>query len=170
MPAELYLATMAPTKRKRKHRGTPAGTIEARGRTGRPPAASEVRKTAAARRQERMDRPPTWKGAVNRAAIAADVREAGGGPQGVRAIGLFLPERGRAQVSLNVHDPTSVPLVELVTRVRERAPVAEAELVGLAPRAAFAGFPDDVPLRGFDPERHLIEEALASLTDGADQA
>jgi hypothetical protein len=47
--------------------------------------------------------------------------------------------------------------------VRERAPVAEAELVGLAPRAAFAGFPDDVPLRGFDPELHLIEEALASL-------
>jgi anti-sigma-K factor RskA len=64
---------MAQTKRKRKHRGTPAGTIEARGRTGRPPAAAEVRKTAAARRQERMDRPPTWRGAVNRAAIAAVV-------------------------------------------------------------------------------------------------
>ncbi len=59
------------TKRKRKHRGTPAGTIEARGRTGRAPAPSEVRKTAAARRQERIDRPPTWSGAVNRAAIAA---------------------------------------------------------------------------------------------------
>jgi hypothetical protein len=62
---------MAPTKRKRKHRGTPAGTIEARGRTGRPPTASEVRKTAAQRRQERMDRPPTWRGAATRAAIAA---------------------------------------------------------------------------------------------------
>ena len=61
------------TKRKRKHRGTPAGTIEARGRTGRPPSAGEVRKSAAVRRQERMDRPPTWRGAVNRAAIAAVV-------------------------------------------------------------------------------------------------
>jgi fatty acid desaturase len=61
------------TKRKRKHRGTPAGTIEARGRTGRPPTSGEVRKTAAARRQERMDRPPTWRGAINRAAIAAVV-------------------------------------------------------------------------------------------------
>lgn len=61
------------TKRKRKHRGTPAGTIEARGRTGRPPTTGEVRKTAAARRQERLDRPPTWRGAVNRAAIAAVV-------------------------------------------------------------------------------------------------
>ena len=62
---------MAQTKRKRKHRGTPAGTIEARGRTGRPPTDSEVRKTAAQRRQERLDQPPTWRGAMNRAAIAA---------------------------------------------------------------------------------------------------
>lgn len=95
--------------------------------------------------------------------IAGGLREAGGGPAGVRAIGLYLPARGRAQVSLNVHDPYSVSLAELVARVRERAPVAEAELVGLAPRAAFEGFPADVPLRGFDPERHLIEEALGSL-------
>ena len=49
---------------------------------------------------------------------------------------------------------------EIVEYVRERAEVAEAELVGLAPRAAFEGFPDDVPLRGFDPERHILEEAL----------
>jgi len=62
---------MAQTKRKRKHRGTPAGTIEARGRTGRPPASSEVKQTAAQRRQERLDRPPTWRGSANRAAIAA---------------------------------------------------------------------------------------------------
>ena len=104
-------------------------------------------------------------------AIAADLRESGAGPPGVRAIGIYLPERGRAQVSMNVHDPESVPLAGLVERVRERAPVAEAELVGLAPRAAFAGFPDDVPLRGFDPELHLIEDVLGSLTsDGSDEA
>jgi glutamate formiminotransferase / 5-formyltetrahydrofolate cyclo-ligase len=96
-------------------------------------------------------------------AIAADLREAGGGPAGVRAIGLYLPARGRAQVSFNVHDADAVPLAHLVARVRERAPVAEAELVGLAPRAAFAGFPEDVPLRAFDPERHLLEEAVGSL-------
>jgi hypothetical protein len=38
--------------------------------------------------------------------------------------------------------------------------VVSAELVGLAPRAAFAGFPDDVPVAGFEPERHLIENLL----------
>jgi glutamate formiminotransferase / 5-formyltetrahydrofolate cyclo-ligase len=95
--------------------------------------------------------------------IAADLRESGGGPRGVRALGLHLAERGRAQVSTNVHDHRAVPLAEIVERVRARAPVAEGELIGLAPRAAFEGFPEDVPLRGFSPERHILEEALAAL-------
>ena len=102
--------------------------------------------------------------------IAAGLREAGGGPPGVRAIGLYLKERGRAQVSLNVHDPGAVLLADLVARVRERAPIAEAELVGLAPRAAFEGFPEDVPLRAFDAERHLLEEVVGSLDRGPDEA
>ena len=94
--------------------------------------------------------------------IAASLRESGGGLPGVRAIGLYLPTRGRAQVSLNVHDTAAAPLAEIVERVRSRATIAEAELVGLAPAAAFDGFPDDVPMRGFDPSRHLIENALRS--------
>ena len=92
--------------------------------------------------------------------VAAELREAGGGLPGVRALGLFLPGRGRAQVTVNVHDHRAAPLAEIVARVRARAPVAEAELVGLAPAAALEGFPADVPLRGFDPERHVIENAL----------
>jgi hypothetical protein len=86
---------MAQTKRKRKHRGTAAGTVEARGRTGRPPTASEIKKTAAQRRQERIDQPPTWRGAVNRAAIAALVFVGiamlvlGQPPGGAIALGLF---------------------------------------------------------------------------------
>jgi glutamate formiminotransferase / 5-formyltetrahydrofolate cyclo-ligase len=95
--------------------------------------------------------------------IAATLRESSGGLPGVRALGLYLEDRRRAQVSTNVHDHRAVPLREIVERVRERAPVAEVELIGLAPRAAFEGFPEDVPLRGFDPERHLIEDALAAI-------
>ena len=95
--------------------------------------------------------------------IAAELRESGGGYPGVRALGLYLPARGRAQVSMNVHDHRAVPLAELVEAVRRRAPVAEAELVGLAPAAALEGFPADVPLRGFDPARHVVENALRSL-------
>ena len=94
--------------------------------------------------------------------IAARVRESGGGFAGVRAIGLYLPSRGRAQVSMNVHDPYAVPLAELVAAVRAEAEVAEAELVGLASSAAFDQFPGDVPLRAFDPRRQLIENALGS--------
>jgi UDP-N-acetylmuramyl pentapeptide phosphotransferase/UDP-N-acetylglucosamine-1-phosphate transferase len=65
---------MAQTKRKRrsKHRGTPAGTIEARGRTGRKPNAAEIKtQTREQQRQARMMQPPTWKGATIRASFAA---------------------------------------------------------------------------------------------------
>jgi glutamate formiminotransferase len=96
-------------------------------------------------------------------AIAADLRESGGGLPGVRALGLHLAERGRAQVSTNVHDHHAVKLADIVERVRARAPVAEGELIGLAPRAAFEGFPEDVSLRGFSADRHILEEALAAL-------
>ena len=70
---------MAQTKRKRrsKHRGTAAGTIESRGRTGRKPTAQErsadKQDQARQRRLERLDRPPTWKSAGQRALIAAAV-------------------------------------------------------------------------------------------------
>ena len=93
--------------------------------------------------------------------IAAALREAGGGLAGVRAIGLPI-EGGRTQVSTNVHDPISVPLGMVVARVAELAaeqgakPV-EAEVVGLVPAAAMQGFPDEIPIRGFDRKRHLIE-------------
>jgi hypothetical protein len=66
---------MAQTKRKRrrKHRGTPAGTIERAGRTGRPQTREDAKQIARKRREERYNKPPTWRGAVNRAAIAAAV-------------------------------------------------------------------------------------------------
>ena len=82
---------------------------------------------------------------------------------GVRALGLYLHDRNRAQVSTNVHDHNAVPLRDIVEYVRARAEVAEAELIGLAPRAAFDDFPRDVPLRGFDPERHILEDVLRAV-------
>jgi hypothetical protein len=61
----------AKRKRTRKHRGTAAGTIERAGRTGRPRTREEAKKIARERRQQRFDKPPTWKGALQRAGIAA---------------------------------------------------------------------------------------------------
>ena len=66
---------MAQTRRKRtrKHRGTPAGTIDRAGRTGRPRTREEAKQISRQRRTERLDKPPTWRGAMQRAAIAAAV-------------------------------------------------------------------------------------------------
>ena len=95
--------------------------------------------------------------------IAHGLRESNGGLPGVRAMGLYLEERQRAQVSVNVHDHRLTPLRAVVEAVREQAEIAEAELVGLAPEAAFQRFPQDVPIRAFTPERHLLDNALRSL-------
>ncbi len=94
-------------------------------------------------------------------AVAARVRDGGEeGLTGVRAIGLWLAHERTTQLSFNVEDPAATPLAALVSAVRARVRVAAAELVGLAPRAAFEGFPADVPIPGFDPQRHLIENVL----------
>jgi glutamate formiminotransferase/glutamate formiminotransferase/formiminotetrahydrofolate cyclodeaminase len=63
-------------------------------------------------------------------------------------------------VSCNVERPAETPLRDVVEAVRRHAPVAAAELVGLAPQAAFEGFPRDVPVPGFDPDRHILERLL----------
>ncbi len=96
--------------------------------------------------------------------IAARIRD--GGPEGlpgVRAIGLWLGARGVAQVSTNVEDHRRVSLAEVVAAVARHATPSRAELVGLAPRAAFEGFPDDLPVAN----RRTVEDALAQSSDPA---
>lgn len=103
-------------------------------------------------------------------AIAAGLRESGGGLPGVRALAIEMGP-GRVQISTNVHDPLSVPLAEVVELTRRlaqghgSAPV-EAELVGLVPAAALAGWPEELPFAGGDPTERTIESRLAA-TAGA---
>jgi glutamate formiminotransferase len=92
--------------------------------------------------------------------IATLIREGGAeGLPGIRAIGIEL-KGAVAQVSMNVERPLEVSLAMVVEAVGRHAGIASAELVGLAPRAALEGFPEEVSLVGFDPARHLIENAL----------
>jgi glutamate formiminotransferase len=94
-------------------------------------------------------------------AIAALIREGGdSGLESVRAIGVWLAERGVAQVSTNIEDPEKTSLAEVVEAIRRYAPPTEVELVGLAPRRAFEGFPGGLPIRGAT----TIEDALTGAT------
>jgi hypothetical protein len=70
---------MAQTKRRRqtKHRGNAAGVVESRGRTGRKPTTAEKTGRAGGSRADgdkrvnRLEQPPTWRGAFYRAMAAA---------------------------------------------------------------------------------------------------
>jgi glutamate formiminotransferase len=98
-------------------------------------------------------------------AIAAVVREKGGGFPGVRALGLLLPRAGHAQVSMNVEDYEATALHEIVRRVDEEArargvDVTGAELVGLMPAgAAAAAAGAMLRIEGFNAS-HVLELRL----------
>jgi glutamate formiminotransferase len=91
-------------------------------------------------------------------AIAAAVRESGGGLPAVQALGMRLGSRGVAQVSMNLLDYRVTPIPVAFDRVRAEAArrgvaILSSELVGVAPRAAFAGrTPASVGLADFSPE------------------
>ena len=93
-------------------------------------------------------------------AVAARIREGGpDGLPGLRAIGVELEARGGvAQVSMNVEDHLGLPLALVIEAVERLAPIAAAEIVGLAPAAAFARYPDGLTTRG----RRTLEAALGA--------
>jgi glutamate formiminotransferase len=106
-------------------------------------------------------------------AIAALVRETGGGFPGVRALGLDLPQAGLVQVSMNVEDWEAAALHEIVGRIRDEAAargveVAGAELVGLMPAgAAAAAAGAFLGIEGFDSS-HLLELRLLDDLDSSE--
>jgi glutamate formiminotransferase / 5-formyltetrahydrofolate cyclo-ligase len=101
-------------------------------------------------------------------AVAAVVREAGGGFPGVRALGLELPRSGRVQVSMNVEDWRAAPLHEVVARVEAESlargvEVAGGELVGLLPAgAALSAAAPALHLRELGADRVLELRLLAA--------
>lgn len=98
-------------------------------------------------------------------AVAGAVREAGGGLPAVRALGFYLPSRGRAQVSLNLVDYRRTSLVRALERVRAEAAargarVEASELIGLLPRqAALDTVRDALGLPDLGAER-ILEQRL----------
>jgi glutamate formiminotransferase len=98
-------------------------------------------------------------------AVAAVVRERGGGFPGVRALGLDLPRAGVVQVSMNVEDWEAAALHDIVARIEEEAAergaeVLGSELVGLMPAgAAAAAAGAMLRIDGFD-QSHVLELRL----------
>jgi glutamate formiminotransferase len=74
-------------------------------------------------------------------AVAHRVRESGGGLPALRAMGVYLASRDRAQVSMNLVDYRRTSLLTALNRVRQEAEalgarVIESEVVGLIPEEA----------------------------------
>jgi len=94
-------------------------------------------------------------------AIARKVRESGGGLPAVRAMGVYLESRGRAQVSMNLVDFRQTSVLTAFHRVRQEAEalgtrVLESELIGLMPEEAVERVvADALKLPGFGMDRIL---------------
>lgn len=103
-------------------------------------------------------------------AIAASIRRDRGSNSvldGVRALGLWLPSRRMAQVSMNLTKPAVTPLPSVFDWVRSAsdqlgAQVVESEVVGLVSMASLGGEPPERVLWQRYRESQLMEYWLGS--------
>jgi glutamate formiminotransferase len=100
------------------------------------------------------------------AAIAAQIRERGGGFRGLRALALQLPRRDRLQISMNLEDLEATSPMEVFRRIEtlvaERGgSVLETEVVGLLPdELVLSAAADRLRLTGATTRR-LLSRRLA---------
>lgn len=97
--------------------------------------------------------------------IARAVRESGGGLAAVKALGVALASRDRAQVSMNLVDFRRTSLARALERVRQEAEalgvrVVESELVGLVPEAALAAAAAELGMPPGPPPLEALARAL----------
>lgn len=97
--------------------------------------------------------------------IAQNVRESSGAFRFVKAMGVYLASSNLAQVSMNLTNFGEIPLDALYRTIQTEAErrgtsIAESELVGFVPKAAFEKSPDFFRrTRGFEDLR-IIENRL----------
>ena len=98
--------------------------------------------------------------------IVGELREAGGGFRGLRALAFLLPSKGRLQLSMNLEDarnrrPFAV-FREIESRVRAAGgSVVGTEVVGMVPGGlVFDAGVDRLSLLGRDPSRVLFPRIL----------
>jgi glutamate formiminotransferase / 5-formyltetrahydrofolate cyclo-ligase len=97
-------------------------------------------------------------------AIAKEIRAAGGGLKGVKAMGVLA--HGRAQLSMNITDFEATPISQVYKRVealaaRHKSAIVEGEVIGLIPEAACEREGDWMrQLVGFDEDTKVLERRL----------
>jgi glutamate formiminotransferase len=100
--------------------------------------------------------------------IARLIRESSGGFRYVKAMGLYLPSRNCAQVSMNLVNYVETPLDDLFRAIEVEAAklgtrVASGELIGFIPRRAFEMAPEFFRrAANFDASR-IIENRVEQL-------
>src|SRR5580658_235742 len=98
--------------------------------------------------------------------IAREIRAAGGGLKGVKAMGVMA--HGRAQLSMNITDFEATPISQVYRKVcslaiRHKVGLAEGEVIGLIPEAACERESEWMrQLVGFDEETKVLERRLNS--------
>lgn len=100
--------------------------------------------------------------------IAHTIRESSGGFPYVKAIGLYLDSRKRAQVSMNLTDFTKIPLEDLYHEIARMAQelgtsVADGEVIGFVPLAAYRQDPAFFARASNFNESRIIESRLQQL-------
>jgi glutamate formiminotransferase / 5-formyltetrahydrofolate cyclo-ligase len=102
--------------------------------------------------------------------IAATVRHSGGGLPHVKAIGVALHDRGVVQVSMNLTNYQSTPIMRVFDAVsleagRHGVEMLEHELIGLVPRAALVGLSAAFNELGVITEDQVLETRLQQTRD-----
>jgi hypothetical protein len=105
-------------RRRRKHRGTQSGRIDRTGRATRPKTRAQAKAQMKKGRQVARDMPPTWSGAIKRAAVAAAVFFATVAFAFKQAIG---PSIGLAAAMMLIYVPMGYAFDTLLYRRRERS-------------------------------------------------
>ncbi|MGH9445278.1 MAG: glutamate formimidoyltransferase, partial [Terriglobia bacterium] len=104
--------------------------------------------------------------------LARKIRASGGGLPCVKALGLFLPSRNLAQVSMNLTDFAATPLSVAFDAARSEAQalgaaILESEIVGLVPRAALESVDvEELKISNFSPSLVLENRLAQALAEG----
>jgi glutamate formiminotransferase len=108
-------------------------------------------------------------------AIAASLRETGGGYRGLRALGLRLTGRDRVQISMNLEDPIGTSPVDVFDAIEKEVVarggvILETEVIGMMPDTlVHPSAVDRLLLSDFGPARVLsrrVAEYVSRRTSG----